>query len=106
MVDVNMSLLIDIYSELLTEKQKLSMELFYNEDYSLAEIAEHLGVSRQGVHENIRQGTEKIRKFENVLNVKTKSEKLKELILMLRTAVSKENTDEVILLLDKMENIV
>ena len=106
MVDVNMSLLIDIYSELLTEKQKLSMELFYNEDYSLTEIAEHLGISRQGVHENIKQGTDKIKKFESVLCVKSKSEKRKELISKVKTAILNGNTNEALLLLGKMEDIV
>ena len=49
------SMLLDFYGELLTEKQRECYDLHYNEDLSLAEIAEQLGVSRQGVWENIRR---------------------------------------------------
>ena len=52
---VMQSLLLDFYGELLTEKQRLCCELHFNEDLSLAEIAEQCGVSRQGVWDNIRR---------------------------------------------------
>lgn len=49
------SMLLDFYGELLTDKQRECFDLHYNEDLSLAEIAEQLGVSRQGVWDNIRR---------------------------------------------------
>ena len=49
------SMLLDFYGELLTDKQRECFDLHYNEDISLAEIAEQLGVSRQGVWDNIRR---------------------------------------------------
>ena len=49
------SLLLDFYGELLTDKQRDCFDLHYNEDLSLAEIAEQLGISRQGVWDNIRR---------------------------------------------------
>ena len=49
------SMLLDFYGELLTDKQRECFDLHYNEDFSLAEIAEQLGVSRQGVWDNIKR---------------------------------------------------
>ena len=50
---VEMLLLFDYYGDMLTERQRMCLDLRYNQDLSLAEIAEELGVSRQGVHDNI-----------------------------------------------------
>ena len=48
---LEMSLLFDFYGETLTEKQRELFDLSYNEDLSLAEIAEHAGITRQGVRD-------------------------------------------------------
>lgn len=49
------SMLLDFYGELLTEKQRSCFDMHYNEDLSLSEIAEMLGISRQGAWDNIRR---------------------------------------------------
>ena len=54
-----MNALFEFYAALLTEKQMNYIELYYADDYSLAEIAEEFGVSRQAVYDNIKR-TEKI----------------------------------------------
>ena len=51
--DLGISLLLDFYGEVLTDKQKEVIDLYYNEDFSLAEIAENCGISRQGVRDVI-----------------------------------------------------
>ena len=61
---VMQSLLLDFYGELLTDKQRECCELHFNEDLSLAEIAEQCGVSRQGVWDNIRRGTAMLTQIE------------------------------------------
>ena len=49
------SLLLDFYGEMLTDKQKDAIILYYNEDLSLAEIAEHCNITRQGVRDSIKR---------------------------------------------------
>lgn len=54
--DMSIAFLLDFYKEFLTEKQADVIDLYYNEDLSLAEISEHLGITRQGVRDNIKRG--------------------------------------------------
>ena len=105
MIDVNMTVLLDIYGELLTEKQRISMELFYNNDYSLAEIGQDLEISRQGVHENIKQGTDKIKKLESVLKINEKRLQLKKACDKMKNHLEKEEMDDAAGQLDIIENI-
>lgn len=58
------TMLFDFYGELLTDKQKEYFDLHYNEDYSLSEIAEMTGISRQGVWDIIKRAEETLRKTE------------------------------------------
>ena len=73
--------LLDIYGELLTAKQRDMLELYYNDDLSLAEIAEHYEISRQGVHDSIKRGEETLREYERVLGLKAKQESYKQELL-------------------------
>ena len=50
---IEVVLLYDYYGDLLTQRQKECFELRYYQDLSLGEIAAELGISRQGVHENL-----------------------------------------------------
>ena len=61
---LTMALLYDYYGELLTEKQRTCFDLYYNQDLSLSEIAEDLGVTRQGVHDTLARAEAQLRDFE------------------------------------------
>ena len=61
---VEMLLLFDYYGDMLTERQRMCLDLRYNQDLSLAEIAQELGVSRQGVHDNIIRAEAHLQKIE------------------------------------------
>ena len=58
------TMLFDFYGELLTAKQREYFDLHYNADYSLSEIAEMTGISRQGVWDIIKRAEETLRKTE------------------------------------------
>ena len=61
---LTMALLYDYYGELLTEKQRTCFDLYYNQDLSLSEIAEDLGVTRQGVNDTLARAEGQRRAFE------------------------------------------
>ncbi|NLU36718.1 MAG: DNA-binding protein [Clostridiales bacterium] len=62
-----MALLLDMYGELLTQKQRNVMDQYYNFDLSLQEIAENVGISKQGVHDLIRRAENLLLRTENKL---------------------------------------
>ena len=53
--NLEISLLFDFYGDMLTEKQRDVVELYYNDDLSLSEIAENEGITRQGVRDSIKR---------------------------------------------------
>lgn len=63
------SLLLDIYGKLLTERQKSFIQLHYNEDLSYGEIAENENISRQAVHDTIQHGKKALFNFEEKLQL-------------------------------------
>ncbi len=68
--------LIDIYGNALSERQKDVVDLYYNEDLSLAEISEHCGITRQGVRDAIRHGVEILHSLESSLGFNAKIERI------------------------------
>ena len=63
--DMLFPLLLDVYGALLTERKRELLDYYYNEDYSLSEIAELTGLSRQGVRDGIRKAEEELRTLED-----------------------------------------
>lgn len=70
--------LLDFYGSLLTESESKSVDYYYNEDYSLTEIAELLSISRQAVSLNIKRAIDKLKSFEDALKLIEKFDKKKE----------------------------
>ena len=66
---VEQTLLYDFYGELLTERQQQVYESVVLEDFSLSEVAEELGISRQGVHDMIRRCNHTLEEYEKKLHL-------------------------------------
>ena len=77
---LHMTLLFDCYGELLTEKQKTYFDLYYNQDLSLGEIAEEVGISRQGVHDFLVRSEQTLLELEQKLGCVAKEHKLQTLL--------------------------
>ena len=76
-----MNELLDIYGGLLTEKQISIMNLYYQEDLSLAEISEMMDISRQAVYDSIKKSEKQLSNYDEVLHFKElteNTEKIKE----------------------------
>lgn len=67
--DLNISILMDFYGQLLSDRQLDMMDMYYNQDLSLAEIAEEAQISRQGVRDAIKRGEKQLSEFEEKLGL-------------------------------------
>jgi uncharacterized protein len=67
--DLSVSLLVDFYGEILTEKQREVINLYYDEDLSLAEIAAEAKITRQGVRDSIKRGEATLHEMEEKLGL-------------------------------------
>lgn len=71
-------LLLDFYGDILTDKQKDAIDLYYNEDLSLAEIAAHFDITRQGVRDAIKRGEEILLEMEEKLGLVARFDRQRE----------------------------
>ena len=65
----DISRLLDYYGEMLSERQRLAARLYYDDDLSLSEVAEELGISRQGVRASLKKSEETLYDLENRLGL-------------------------------------
>ena len=73
---LEISLLLDFYGEMLTNKQRDFLDLYYNEDLSLSEIAENEGITRQGVRDSIKRAEVQLFDMESKLKLARRFEGL------------------------------
>ena len=59
----------DFYGELLSDRQKTILDYYYNEDYNISEIAECLGITRQGAHDAFKRAKAQMAAYETKLGL-------------------------------------
>ena len=67
--NLEIGFLLDFYGDVLSERKRTVLDLYYNDDLSLAEIAEEIGISRQGVRDLIRKAGEELTFYEEKLGL-------------------------------------
>lgn len=117
--NIEISYLLDFYGELLSEKQRISVEMYYNDDLSLGEIAQHLGISRQGVRDSVKRGEASLYEMEEKLGlaarfgemlegldkIKSNAEKIGEFNSKIMRSLDVQNwAKEIVRIADELEN--
>ena len=77
--DLQISSLLDVYGGFLSPKQRELTEQYYNDDFSLAEIAENEGITRQGVQDGVKRAVARLYAWENACRYASRFAELKAL---------------------------
>lgn len=90
------NLLYDFYGQLLTNRQQEVMDLYYGENLSLSEIAEEFSISRQGVHDSLKNAEKALFEYEFRLGLVEKFQKSRQAVEEIDAAIEsimEENRD-------------
>lgn len=67
--NLKIGFLLDFYGDMLSERKRTVLDYYYNDDLSLSEIADEIGISRQGVRELIKKAEDELLFFEEKLGL-------------------------------------
>ena len=76
--NIEVSLLLDFYGELLKPTGRHAVDLYYNDDLSLSEIAEDMGITRQGVRDSIKRCEQQLFEYEKKLGLLSRFQQLEQ----------------------------
>lgn len=82
--DMTIPLLVDLYGQVLSDRKRELLDYYYNEDYSLAEIAEITGISRQGIRESVKKSEAELRGLDESLQLIERTQALEAKLALLR----------------------
>ena len=85
---LEMALLLDYYGGMLTDKQRDCFDMRYNQDLSLGEIAESMGVSRQAVNDNLSRTEALLRRMEENIGCVKRYKLAREAVSEIRNAAT------------------
>lgn len=92
---VKYCILFDIYGKLLTDKQYEILDDYYNNDFSLSEIAENNDITRQAVKDVINKATEKLLEYEEKLEFMDKTLKQEKIVQEVIESLKKQENCEI-----------
>ncbi len=98
----DLCLLLDFYGDLLSDRQLQLMTYFYADDLSLAEIADLTGLTRQGVHEQVRRGASRLEEYERKLGQAKRERALSQALLHVRKLLADGESEEALHALDTL----
>lgn len=98
----DLCLWLDFYGDLLSERQLQVMTYFYADDLSLAEIADLTGLTRQGVHEQVRRGASRLEEFERKLRLAESEGALSRALLYVKSLLSSGEIEEALRAVDEL----
>lgn len=75
--NLDITVLLDFYGDMLTDKQRSFISYYYNEDLSLSEIAANEGITRQGVRDAIKRAENQLFDMEERLGLVTRFQNMK-----------------------------
>lgn len=87
--DMKYSLLLDFYGDILSERKREIIELYYNEDLSLAEVSEITGISRQGVRDSVKKTEIELSQLEEKLGLAKRFEDIEKQLKIALEALQK-----------------
>ena len=109
--NLTMTMLFDLYGELLTDRQRDCFDLYYNDDLSLSEIGEQFGITRQGIRDNILHAKELLKRFEEKTGMVRRFTEMQKQIDELETSIKRVfdkidySGDDVTEILTQLENL-
>ena len=96
--NLNIGLLLDFYGDVLNERRRDALDFYYNNDMSLAEIADAVGITRQGARGGIKKGEEELLFLEEKLGLAARhrliTEEARELIGLAESTVKESDGEE------------
>ena len=93
---IELSILLNLYGNLLTETQRKYMDLYYNQDYSLSEIGDNENITRQAVRTILVKSKRKLYEYEQKLKFMEKEKNIKKLIENLKNSKSETEKKKII----------
>ena len=94
--NMKFTILLDTYGSLLSDRKREILEYYYNDDYSLTEISELTGISRQGVRDSIKKSEEEIYALDDKLMLAKKNKIIASAAEELEKLLSNPSLDDMV----------